>query len=460
MLGGDIELKDEAVIGRMLTLGGSFSRRSVAETHEGITARSAAAKGEKAEKTALQMAGADYALYNETAGGRQIDCFLDGEMILALPQEAAPGDTLRLCVEGAEDTLLTLDGQRHARAEVEQVEPGRYECMPKDETRAHLYLYDEAGAFMKEVFYSGGSYSTGALEAGSYQALWIRAGVGGWKLPQLADFEQNGLREGEHYLLEQLAIEPGVIARSKLDIPEEPALQSPWLDAGGTGYQAAVGAVVEDALAMMSLSWRISDPDTGRAAAKIDFLPGSRYVEGSAAVDGQAVDAQWDGQTLYVPLEAQDIGGDIPLTRFTLAEPVLQEADTGFGPGWLTQYHTYAHLEQEGETQLLTVWSPEATRWFAGENGKLEEIGGYATARISKGAATVTEADGGVLAFTAAGRLAQMKDSYGKTLTPVFDGDGRLSAVRTKGAELTLTYGADGHISRAECGGRLRLLRA
>lgn len=812
VLGGDIELKDEVVIGRMLTLGGSFSRRSVAETHEGITARnwqagkakalseggmqarsgerytaacdaytaltltasadgdggvlilapgdqyhwleladgeqsvtlmakeageftllplgsaqqftlnaaleepvrvdcmltarSAAAKGEKAEKTALQMAGADYALYNETAGGRQIDCFLDGETILALPQEAAPGDALRLCVEGAEDTLLTLDGQRHARAEVEQVEPGRYEGMPKDETRAHLYLYDEAGAFMKEVFYSGGSYSTGPLEAGRYQALWIRAGVGGWKLPQLADFEQNGLREDEHYLLERITVEPGVIARSKPDIPEEPALQSPWLDAGGTGYQAAVGTVVEDGLAMMSLSWRISDPDAGRATAKIDFLPGSRYVEGSAAVDGQAVDAQWDGQTLYVPLEAQegkllfymkgtsgaqsitssasivfeeqggiaqyvgsaqtriaplsltgpaltdsyavklhgysspystvtiedngqragiavtdgvgffsaivplsreaehamtvrsddgdavseahtvrvaagaprlrrftldyiehgqskrieltgeqfgrstirfayepgkpmsftleyendelvesmtlvaaknghreelkltaqgggiwtaeacfddgdqfvpdefiveytfradalaeafsrssasvpllrvleeaqDIGGKIPLTRFTLAEPALQEADTGFGPGWLTQYHTYAHLEQEGKAQLLTVWSPEATRWFAGENGKLEEIGGYATARISKGAATVTEADGGVLAFTAEGRLAQMKDSYGKTLTPVFDGDGRLSAVRTKGTELTLTYGADGHITRAEYG--------
>ena len=812
VLGGDVALKDEAVIGRMLTLGGLFSQRSVAEMREGITARnwqdgkakalteggiqarsgerytaacdaytaltltasadgdggvlilapgdqyhwleladgeqsvtlmakeageftllplggaqqftlnaaleepvridctltarSAAAKGDKAEKTALQMAGADYALYNETAGGRQIDCFLDGETILALPQEAAQGDTLRLCVEGAEDTLLTLDGQRHARAAVEQVEPGRYEGMPTDETRAHLYLYDETGAFMKEVFYSGGSYSTGALEAGRYQALWIRAGVGGWKLPQLADFEQNGLREGEHYLLEQLIIEPGVIARSKPDIPEEPALQSPWLDAAGTGYQAAVGTIVEDALAMMSLSWRISDPEAGRATAKIDFLPGSRYVEGSAAIDGQAVDARWDGQTLYVPLEAQegkllfymkgtsgaqsitssaaivfeeqgglaqyvgsaqtriaplsltgpaltdsyavklhgysspystvtiedngqragiavtdgvgffsatvplsreaehamtvrsddgeavseahtvrvasgaprlrlftldyiehgqskrieltgeqfgrstirfayepgkpmsftleyendelvesmtlvaaknghreelkltaqgdgvwtaeacfdegdmfvpdefiveytfradalaeafsrssasvpllrvleeaqDIGGDVPLTRYTLAEPALQEADTGFGPGWLTQYHTYAHLEQEGETQLLTVWSPEATRWFAGENGKLEEIGGYATARISKGAATVTEADGGELAFTAEGRLAQMKDSYGRTLTPVFDGNGRLSAVRAKGAELTLTYGADGHITKAECG--------
>ena len=74
---------------------------------------------------------------------------------------------------------------------MEIVEAGRYEGTPKDDARAHLYLYDANGSFLQEVFYRSGMYSTGAMESGSYQAVWVRGGVNGWKLPHIADFAAN-----------------------------------------------------------------------------------------------------------------------------------------------------------------------------------------------------------------------------------------------------------------------------
>jgi len=266
-----------------------------------LSSRSAAAKGEKAVVEPVALSSVEMVLTNETSG-KKIDYVRSGDTLYALPETAQPGDMVSLAIDGAETAILTLDDQRAAKADMEIVEAGRYEGTPKDDARAHLYLYDANGAFLREVFYRSGMYSTGAMESGSYQVVWVRGGVNGWKLPHIADFAANGLKNGEHYLCEPVTIEKGVVLRTAPDIPAEPVLQSPWLDADKTAYRALSQTVVEGDMVLMSLEYAISDETAGAAKAKIDFLEGASYVEGSASVNGRLTNAVWDGAALTADL--------------------------------------------------------------------------------------------------------------------------------------------------------------
>ncbi len=270
-----------------------------------LTSRTSVAKGEKAVVEPVCLSSVEMILTSETTGKR-IDFVRNGDTLYALPEAAQPGHVVSVRVDGAEPAILTLDDQRAASAEMEIVEAGRYEGTPKDDARAHLYLYDANGSFLQEVFYRSGMYATGAMESGSYQAVWVRGGVNGWKLPHMADFAANGLKEGEHYLCETITIENGVVLRSTPDIPAEPTLQSPWLDADKTAYRAMSQTVVQGDMVLMSLEYALTDVNAASVEAKIDFLGGAQYVDGSASINGKLTTAKWNGNSLTVPLNGKE----------------------------------------------------------------------------------------------------------------------------------------------------------
>ncbi|MDD6143867.1 MAG: hypothetical protein PUD16_10295 [bacterium] len=270
-----------------------------------LTSRTSVAKGEKAVVEPVSLSSVEMILTNETTGKR-IDFVRNGDTLYALPEAAQPGHVVSVRVDGAEPAILTLDDQRAASAEMEIVEAGRYEGTPKDDARAHLYLYDANGSFLQEVFYRSGMYATGAMESGSYQAVWVRGGVNGWKLPHMADFAANGLKEGEHYLCEAITIENGVVLRSTPDIPAEPTLQSPWLDADKTAYRAMSQTVVQGDMVLMSLEYALTDVNAASVEAKIDFLGCAQYVDGSASINGKLTAAKWNGNSLTVPLNGKE----------------------------------------------------------------------------------------------------------------------------------------------------------
>lgn len=274
---------------------------SAVEVKVDLTYRHATAKKEKAQVD--QLALSDKTLTLRKANGKVIDTIRTEDALYALPDTAQPGEKLILRIEGAADVSLTLDENRHAEVSYEYVEPGRYEGTPKDESRAHLYLYDAQGKFLREVFFSGGSYNTGALADGTYNALWIRGGVGGWMLPHLSDFKENGLKDGKHYRLETVKISAGNVICSSPNIPDEPTLQSPWLKSEGTSYSTALTTVTAGGLVMMTLRWDFSGSEWTEAVAKVEFPSGGQYVKESAVIGSKKAEVSWKDQVLQVPLK-------------------------------------------------------------------------------------------------------------------------------------------------------------
>lgn len=232
--------------------------------------------------------------------------------LYCLPDQAQPGDEIQILVSSGNDTVsdanttVKLSQERFASASIELREKGRYRAVPKDDTRARCYLYDENGNFLKEVFPSLQGYDTGAMDEGTYYAVWIRGGIGAWKLLHLNDFTANALIAGTHYLLEKIVISDGTILRATPEIPEEPRLQSPYLSAEGTGYEARKSAVVRGDMVLFSLQWELTEKSEGIEAAQIAFLSGTSYIEGSAVLEnGMAQDVVWKNNVLSVPLSSR-----------------------------------------------------------------------------------------------------------------------------------------------------------
>lgn len=274
-----------------------------------LTERAAALPGQEPERVKGNLGDYAVTLYNETRREMLTDVTLGQGVLYAMPENASPGDALTLSLRKLDGSIqpyseaISLDSRRYASVALEGTVRGRYVAEAADTYRAHLYLYDTDGDFLREVFPQAGRYDTGMLDAGDYHAVWIRASVGGWKMLRLSDFDENGLVREEHYLLDSFHINDGVIeSAGAMDIPDEPSLQSQWLDADKTTYQSRVATVVEDGLSLLSLSWGLTAEQMQNAVAEITFLPGSEYVQGSASIDGVAVEAHWNDGTLRIPL--------------------------------------------------------------------------------------------------------------------------------------------------------------
>lgn len=253
-----------------------------------------------------------FQLFNVTQNQVMEAVSVTDKALYCLPDQAQPGDEIQILISSGSDTVsdarttVKLNQDRYAFASIELREKGRYRAAPKDDTRARCYLYDENGNFLKEVFPSLQGYDTGAMDEGTYYAVWIRGGIGAWKLLHLNDFTENALIEGTHYLLEKLDISVGTILHSKPDIPEEPRLQSPYLSAEGTGYEARKSAVVQGDMVLFSLQWELTDESQGIEAAQIAFLSGTSYIEGSAVLEnGMAQDVVWKNNVLSIPLSSR-----------------------------------------------------------------------------------------------------------------------------------------------------------
>ncbi|MBR6165745.1 MAG: hypothetical protein IKQ45_07470 [Clostridia bacterium] len=250
-------------------------------------------------------------LFNTTQNQAMEAVAVSDEGLYCLPGLAQPGDEIQIRASSGKDTIrdgvvtVKLDEKLYASASIELREKGRYRAVPADDTRARLYLYDRDGSFLKEIHPSAGGYDTGGMDEGIYYAVWIRGSIGAWKLLHLADYSENALENGTHYLLEELNITDGTILHAKPDIPAEPQLQSPYLLAAGTAYEARKSAVVQGDMALFSLEWALTEACEGAEAVEIVFLSGAEYVRGSAVLDsGAAENVAWDNNVLSVPVTA------------------------------------------------------------------------------------------------------------------------------------------------------------
>lgn len=674
------------------------------EVNVDLSYRYAAARGEQAKTEKLSLS--DRKLTLKKQDGKTIETILTESALYAMPETAQPGEKLILQIEGEGDVPLTLDGNRHAAVSYSILESGRYEGTPTDEARAHLYLYNAQGDFMREVFFSEGSYNTGALADGSYNVLWIRGGIGGWMLPRLSDFEANGLQQGKHYTLERITIRSGEVLRSSPNIPAEPTLQSPYLKAEGTSYSTALSTVTAGGLVMMTLKWDFSGSEWTEAVAKMEFSSGAKFVKDSAIIGTGKAEATWKNNVLTVPLretsgtlrfymeasESQEnitssafvvFGKETPISqyvgstrtviaplsiqapgltptkeltvsgyslpfgivgvydndrlaawcttdgngwwnskitlsaetdhtltvksedgqavsdpvkvkiaagapvlqRFTVdyvehgvakkvslegdrfgldplrfayepntyvtftielknddslealtlvaernsyqermeatrvaegkwviaspmskdraftpdwlyleytfredamdtvftrdyaevpvldnldyhadlggalnryypADPYYHDVDVGFGAGWVTDYTVRAELAEEGGQTFARIYTPNGQRYFIGTGNSLTEAGGYAAAKVTNGALTVTESDGGMLIFDKNGWLKTVQTPYGEK-TELTWKDDALQKVTTGGEVLQLIYDETGHVVSARCGDSL-----
>ena len=129
-------------------------------------------------------------LFNITQGRTLTPISISSQAVYCLPEQARPGDKIEIRAFSANPAVsaasatVRLDADLYAAAALDLREKGRYRAVPKDDTRARLYLYDESGAFLQEVYPTAQGYDTGALEAGTYYAVWIRGGIGAWRLRQ------------------------------------------------------------------------------------------------------------------------------------------------------------------------------------------------------------------------------------------------------------------------------------
>ncbi len=312
---------------------------------------------EKPELTQGDIRDYTLTVYDETTG-KEIAVTATADMLLAMPDAVAPGSTLRLSLKKKDGSIepytatVILNDRRYASAALEGTSRGQYAATLQDTYRAHLYLYDGNGEFVREIFQKGGEYSTGGLAEGAYQVAMIRAGAGGWKMLHAGQFAENGLLEGEHYLLDSFTVQNGVIIRrGNVSVPDEPALQSEWFVAEETGYQARVPSVVVGGLAMMAMDWSLAREDMTDVCAEIAFLKGAKYVPGSAAIDGLAVDAAWENGVLRVPLGKQSgkllfyVEGD------GTADALVSNASVTFAAGG----QAYAQYVGSAQTRIVPL---------------------------------------------------------------------------------------------------------
>jgi|GEM_PF-6971814 len=669
-----------------------------------LSETAAAEKGQKAKTTAGDPDDYTITLYDQTTQSALTEFKQNDTMLYGMPSLTNPDDTITATLYKDDGSIpeysvtFMLDNQRHVQVAFEGVALGWYQSEVADTGSLHLYLYDKSGAYLDEIYDQGGVYTIDSLSPGTYDAVYIRASVGGWKLLDEAEFAQNGLEEGVHYLVDRFTIESGVIvSRDDLDVPDEPGIQSEWLDASGTSYQTSVGSAVKDSLVLMTLDWTFAQEEIQNASVSIQFQTGADYVDGSACVGNNTVPCTWKGKTLTVPLdqsqgrllfymegdgtsdalisnafvtfsaqgqiytqyigsaqtqivplsingptltadrvirvygysqpysivslydnqtlvssaladgngfwteqitlsqqkehfvtvgtqdgdavsepitvtvaggapkleqfalyytehivskqividgdafgtgtvrfayepgtdltfvldvendqyvesvtvvgvmnghresiEAQrdpdsgewtavgcftsdqmfapdtfaieytfneedlalayqepyigvplmdtlysvaDFDDDISFTRYYMASPTLQQIDTGFGPGWFTQYSMIASPFTEDDRTGLLVWSPTKTRVFYKDGSKYYEENGYATAKIdSEDIITVSEANGGSLTFSADGRLTRIKDGYGTRTTLTYNDDNLLTTVKKGEQKLIIEY--------------------
>lgn len=251
-------------------------------------------------------------LYDQTSQTALTDVHFGEDVIYGLPSLVSPNDTIVATLHKKDGSILeysvsyVLDDHRYAKPDFEGAQHGIYQAETSDTSRLHLYLYSEAGAYIREVFDQGGVYTVDGLPEGVYDAVYIRAEVGGWKLLEEEDFARNGLVEGVHYVRDRFTMENGVlILRDSINVPEEPSLQSKWLDPSQTKYQSNVGSAVKGSLVLMQLDWAMKRADLSGLTARIWFQNGAKYVDGSACVSGQAVAYTWQNQELAVPLSMQ-----------------------------------------------------------------------------------------------------------------------------------------------------------
>ena len=146
---------------------------------------------------------------------------------------------------------------------------------------------------------------------------------------------------------------------------------------------------------------------------------------------------------------APSTGPDLALARVFPADVLSRFRLGPWGRGWTNLYWDVRAIELEGgEVQVrsgsggVRAFRPLASGGFRGRPGDWGRL-----TRTATGFA-LTERNGSVSGFDAAGRLAFQKDLFGDGVVLRYDGAGRLSTItHASGDSLTLHYGGNGRVS-------------
>lgn len=151
-----------------------------------------------------------------------------------------------------------------------------------------------------------------------------------------------------------------------------------------------------------------------------------------------------------IDVAAPSTGPDLALARVFPSDVLSRFRPGPWGRGWANLYWDVRAVELEGgEVQVrsgsggVRAFRPLASGGFRGRPGDWGRL-----TRTTAGFA-LTERNGSVSGFDAAGRLAFQRDLFGDGVVLGYDGAGRLSTItHSSGDSLTLHYGAGGRVTR------------
>ena len=190
-------------------------------------------------------------LYNQTQNRELNGIVYRSDMLLVSHDQVQTGDKVVARVHNLNgknaDTSaeFTIPSSNVTSFQVEVVPRGRFVVTAQDTEEVSGYLYDSAGVYQEILETTENGFTSSYLEAGTYQAVFIRGGNGLYKFPTISAYADNGMTEGKDYLLCTAAIKDGADTEQSLkDLPEAPSATHPALNKEGCMYTLEAGSAV------------------------------------------------------------------------------------------------------------------------------------------------------------------------------------------------------------------------
>lgn len=277
------------------------------------TMQPANSKGD-GKKTALDLTAYSLAVENVTQGTRPV-FFVTQEGIVMATDQGQQGDTLRITLSDPEDAFIPLsaevrlDRTLQAKAKLETAEYGSYAVSCQDASEVYMHLYDEAGAYVRTLSSTNGTYRADKLLPGTYHLVMIRGNAGRWRFSQLSDYAAFGLEEKRDYRLDTFTLRKGYTdSYPGATVPEEPVIDSAYVVEESSRFDAAKSVCLENGSVLMRVEYELENEAALTECAMEIELSGMDIDPQAITLNGQAVACTLENNVLRIPVQGQTAG--------------------------------------------------------------------------------------------------------------------------------------------------------
>ncbi len=258
--------------------------------------------------------------FQVTKGGQPVS-FTAQYPYLFFESGVKAGDTLAVSVSGGEAALskpaeVKLNEVGAGTAALSLLQNGRFQVTPGGGLPVTLMLFDENGGLVFSAN-AQGQYSSSPLPAGSYTLALLRQTKLLQSVSALDALAALGLSAGTDYASSEVVIQNGAITNlGNVSVPELDENKLSHTDAARTGVTVSRTSAVMGSYIILRVEYALSSK-TDTAQSVTVTLPEGLTPQEGVTLDGQLVNAVWDGNARVLRVNTNNAGGVLRLYFLT-----------------------------------------------------------------------------------------------------------------------------------------------